>query len=161
MPLKIWLKLIFLLTSLAITVLAIVWLKQNHLSAFWTSLGFGSNRFNWCEERVKSLYVFNLEAKLYEFEGVWYWKENSEARVLDYLRVEKWFARYCQVDAKVIDFVNLDQKSRVFFEVEFLGGNRLVLYEKGDYFEIRGQFFQSEALRTGLKELLAFSSRIE
>ena len=161
MPLRVWFKLVFLFASLGVTIFAIVWLKQDHLSAFWTSLGLNSSRFNWCEERVKSLYVFDSKARLYEDGGVWHWKQKNENRTLDYLRVEKWFARYCQVEADIIDVVNPDQKSRFVFEVEFLNGDHLILHEKGDYFEIRGQFFQSEALRRGLKELLAFDAKME
>ncbi len=161
MPLRIWFKVVFLLMSLVVIIFAIVLLKQNHLSAFWTSLGFSSNRLNWCEERVKSLYVFNLEARLYETEGVWHWKQKNENWTLDYLRVEKWFARYCQVDADTVDFVDFNQESKVVFEVEFLNGDRLSLHERGNYFEIRGQLFQSETLRRGLKELLAFSPKME
>ncbi len=161
MPLKVWFKIVFLSMSLAMVILVIVWLRQGHLPAFWTSLGLDSNRFNWCEERVKSLYIFDLKARLYEAQGVWYWEQERENRTLDYLRVEKWFAGYCQVDSKTVEVVSPDQKSRVVFEAEFLNGDHLILHKKGDYFEIRGQFFQSEALRRGLKELLAFGSKME
>lgn len=160
MPLKIWFKLILLSTSLTATLLAIFWLRQGHLSVFWTSLGLDSGSINWCEERVKSLYIFDLKAKIHEINRTWQWKQKNRNRTLDYLRVEKWFAGYCQVDANIVTTAH-SQKSRVIFEVEFINGDHLVLREKGDYFEIRNKVFRSKTLRRGLKELLAFGPEIE
>ena len=169
-----WLQLTLLLSSLGITILGIHWLKQDHLPVFWTSLGLSPSHLNWCEQRVKSLYIFesntsasesqntkismasrHLHAVLYESQGTWIWKQNETQRKLDYLRVEKWFAKFCQVDAKPMDNPVSTPKQTVF-EAEFLNGKHLNLYKKGQGFEIRGQFFQSEALGQGLKELLTF-----
>ena len=170
-----WLQLALLLSSLAITILGIHWLKQGHLPVFWTSLGLGPSYLNWCEQRVKSLYIFEANvnanesqstqismasrhlqvAVLYESQGTWIWKQNETERKLDYLRVEKWFAKFCQVDAKPMDNP-LSTPKQTVFEAEFLNGKHLNLYKNGEGFEIRGRSFQSEALHQGLRELLAF-----
>ena len=163
MSLKVSLKLAALLTALTFTIVAIFWLKQGHMGSFLTSLGFQSgDRINWCSERVKSIYHFESGAKLLEKEGKWIWryKDKSE-KELDYLRVEKWFARFCQVpfteapNTEAEDWV----EATPLFEVEFLGSQRTTisdLHYTDHAFLIGKREFQSETLRKGFKELLDF-----
>ena len=180
MPLRILFKLILLLISLTATLIAIYWLKQGHSSAFLTSLGFSSGQFNWCEERVKSLYLFDLKAKIQEVDGTWQWVKEDKKKTLDYLRIEKWFAKYCHISldsdeegAEVDSESSLAfsgkkglgirpsfrKVSKAVFEVEFINGNHLVLKQKKDYFKIGDRFFQSESFRKGLEELFALGSQ--
>ena len=57
-------------------------------------------RLNWCVER----WIHSAETKkAFEEDGRWLWKMKEETFELDYLRVEKWFIKYCQIsiDEKV------------------------------------------------------------
>lgn len=143
------------------TIVAIFWLKQGHMKAFWTSLGFDSGtRINWCEERVSSLYLFDSEAKLFERDSQWLWQQNRE-HPLVYLQVEKWFAKYCQLSITPVE-AKPTGPAKAYFEAAFINGNRLTLYAypTGE-FRFQDQIFNSETLRQSLKELLAFGPKIE
>ena len=163
MPTKTLAKLVALLTALTATILAIFWLDQGHMSSFWTSLGLnkGGTRINWCEERVSSLYFYGPQAKLVEKAGKWTWSQQFE-KELDYLRVEKWFAKYCQIPVdKKLDSQG-PQADQPLFEAQFIDGNRLSLYTDGqNTFRIRDKVFESETLRKAIKELLAFDQKME
>lgn len=163
MPLKLSIRLILLITSLIATIFAITWLKKGHMEAFWTSLGFENTaRLNWCEERVGQLYLFETSGKLYEEKNRWLWQQKGEDRVLDYLRVEKWFAKYCQVDfSKETDPAGTEN-FRPIFEAQFIDGQRLTLYRsESGLFKARDRVFASETLRQALKELLAFAPKMK
>jgi hypothetical protein len=157
---KIWIKLVALLTALSATIVAIFWLKQSHINSFWTSLGLGSEaRINWCSERVESLYFYDAKVKIYEHEAKWYLKSDSE-KELDYLRVEKWFARYCQIAILRSDDKPRDE-AKADVEIQFINGERLTIFTFPDSnFRINKLIFKSETLRQGLKELLAFDSNL-
>jgi len=161
MPTKVLIKFVALLTALAATVVAIFWLKQGHMSSFWTSLGVNSGaRVNWCEERVGTLYFYDSKAKLLEKDGKWLWVQGDE-KMLDYLRVEKWFAQYCQIPVNKVDSVKMELSQPVL-EAQFINGERLSIYTDGKgNFGIRDRVFASETLRKALKELLAFGNKIE
>ncbi len=168
MSLKVAVKLAALLSALIFTIAAIIMLKQGHMESFWTSLGFSTGeRLNWCSERVQSVYHFDSGSKLLEKDGKWIWQDNSQAeQVLEYLQVEKWFARYCQVPFENVPSTE-DQDiiaPKALLEVVFVGGDRLTIfktYTGGASFLIRKHEFQSETLRKGLKELLAFGGEIQ
>lgn len=163
MPLKLWLKLTLLTISLSATLIGMYWLKQGHMSSFWTSLGFHNQnqRINWCSERVGAIFLYDNKAKLYEEAGKWLWQQSNLNTPLDYLRVEKWFAQYCQVDIDKLENVEAESPIAVF-EAQFIDGDRLTLYSypNGD-FKMRDQVFKSETLRQALKELLAFANKME
>ena len=162
MSLKVAFKLVSLLTALTATVVAIYWLKQGHMNSFWTSLGLQEkgSRLNWCEERVDTLYFYNIEAKLTEKEGQWMWV-TQKSRPLDYMMVEKWFAKYCQVSVTQPETMQMIGFTPIF-EAKFINGERLTLQSNGkDLFQIRDQIFRSETLRKAVKELLAFGGKIE
>jgi hypothetical protein len=163
MSAKVLVKLVALLTALTATVVAMFWLKQGHMDAFWTSLGVdrSGTRINWCEERVSQILVYESGSKLLEKDGKWIWA-NSEENVLDYLRIEKWFAKYCQVSVTIPEnYIMVAPNPLV--EVAFLDGNRLTIYEIGGagLYKIRDKIFQSESLKEGLKELLAFDKKVQ
>ncbi len=166
MSLKIATKLVILLTALSATVIAIFWLKQGHMDSFWTSLGVSRSgaRINWCTERVQSLYIYGSQEKLVEESGKWLWRSGSTRVELDYLRVEKWFAKYCQAEIdlpQVEDNVDNEGTSPLL-EVIFVDGSRRTLFFRPPTgFEIGNQQFDSETLRKGIKELLAFGEKVE
>ncbi len=154
-----------LLSALTATIVAIFWLKQGHMDAFWTSLGVdrSGTRLNWCVERVDSIYFYETQEKLFEEEGRWLWKMKAGTQELDYLRVEKWFAKYCQIsiDEKLQTSENPVRFTPVF-EAQFIDGSRKTLSQtNSDLFKIDSHQFRSETLRKGIKELLAFGKKIE
>lgn len=162
MPIKIWLRVGLLAVALTMTIIAMTLLKQGHMSAFWTSLGFNptGQRINWCSERVGSIYLYENKAKLHEEGGKWLWEQTFSVP-LDYLRVEKWFAQYCQVDIQTV--TGSESGSAVpVFEAKFINGEHMTLYSyaNGD-FKMGDQVFKSETLRQALKELLAFATKME
>ncbi len=167
MSMKVAVKLAALLTALTFTICAIFWLNQGHMDSFWTSLGFKSGqRLNWCSERVKSVYFFDDSSKLLEKERKWILVKDGEEKELDYLRVEKWFARYCQIPFEPLSDVDTREyvAAQPTLEVEFIDSQRLTIStlpneEAG--FGIRSRRFKSETLRKGLKELLAFGGEIK
>ena len=163
MPLKLSIRLALLIVSLIATIFAITWLKKGHMDAFWTSLGLeNSARLNWCEERISDLYFFETSGKLYEEKGLWLWQQDGGDRVLDYLRVEKWFAKYCQVDFSEDIEIASTGKFRPVFEAQFIDGERLTLYiSESGLFKARDRVFASETLRQALKELLAFAPKMK
>jgi hypothetical protein len=165
---KVALKLAALVTALTVTLVAIIWLKQGHMDAFWTSLGFQTgDRLSWCSERVRSVYHFQSGDKLLEKNGKWIWGfENGDEKVLDYLRVEKWFARYCQVPFQEVGPEQKAklQKTEPLFEVQFIDSNRLTIFtipEIETGYSIGNRPFQSETLRNGLQEFLAFGGKMQ
>lgn len=162
MSLKVVLKLAALLTALTFSVAAIVLLKQGHMNTFWTSLGFPTgDRLNWCSERVHSIYHIPSGSKLLEKEGKWIWQYPDRGeKELDYLRVEKWFARYCQVPFEG-ESSDAGEKLPPLFEVVFVGEDRLNIFGADHEFSIRNREFSSETLRNGLQELLAFGDEIK
>ncbi len=160
MTLKVFTQLFALFSALTATIVAIYWLKQGHMDAFWTSLGISrsDSRINWCEERVDTLHFYETGSKLLEKDGKWMWVGNTE-KELDYLRVEKWFARYCQIPVDPIT-APTESGAQAVFEAAFIDGGRLSLYEfPSGSFKVRDQVFNSETLRKGLKELLAFGEK--
>jgi hypothetical protein len=156
--LKIAVKLSVLLTALFATLAGIYLLRQGHMDAFWTSLGMNrGNRLNWCEERVGTLYFYDSKAKLTEKAGKWMWV-NGEEVLLDYLEVEKWFAKYCQVPVDANPTMSKERLGQPVFEAQFINGQRLTLHsDGGSTFQIRDQVFRSETMRQALQELLAFA----
>ena len=113
-----------------------------HMDAFWTSLGFENTaRRNWCEERVGQLYLFETSGKLYEEKNRWLWHQDGEDRLLDYLRVEKWFAKYCQVDFSEEIDSSMAVDFRPVFEAQFIDGGPID--EKGLPIDCLGNFATS------------------
>jgi hypothetical protein len=162
MSLKVLAKLVALLTALTATIVAISWLNAGHMNSFWTSLGVdrSGTRLNWCEERVGTLFLYDSKAKLTEKDGKWLWVGEIE-KELDYLRVEKWFAKYCLIPVDDMEVAEMASSSPVF-EAQFIDGNRLSLYSDGEnIFKIRDKVFQSQAFREALQELLAFGGEIQ
>ena len=158
---KVIAKLFILISALSITLLAITWLRQGHMDAFWTSLGIdrGGPRLNWCKERVESLYLYESKLTLIEKNAKWLWKGHEEAP-LDYLKIEKWFAEYCQVPLDV-DMTVGQTPSQPVAEVVFIDGQRLSIFSNGaSGFKIQNDIFASEKFRQGLKELIDFGSNI-
>lgn len=157
MSLKILVKLVALMTALTATVVAIYWLKAGHMNAFWTSLGVdrSGSRLNWCDERVGTLYIYRGSSKLTEKDGQWFWIGETEKQ-LDYLRVEKWFARYCQIPVDEVAEQKQEQ-SEPIFEANFINGTRLSVYQyPSGHFLINQKVFKSKVFEKGLKELLDF-----
>ena len=162
MPIKVLIKLVILLTALTACIVAIFWLKQGHMKSFWTSLGLErtGTRINWCDERVASLHMYDSGAKLVEKDGKWLWVQGDE-RTLDYLRVEKWFAKYCQVGITPLAPAEISELHPIF-EAVFINGDRISLHQgQRGHFKMRDQVFKSETLQNALKELLAFDNKIE
>lgn len=165
MNLKVAIKLVALLSALTATIVAIFWLNQGHMDSFWTSLGVDrrGTRLNWCVERVDSLYLYESQEKLIEEDGQWLWQKGDQSQELDYLRVEKWFAKYCQIpiDEK-LDASKNRSPFKPFLEARFIDGSRKTLSVAGSTsFRIDSHLFRSETLRKGIKELLAFGKKIE
>lgn len=160
---KILIKLVSLATALSATVVAMMWLGEGHMNDFWASLGVdrGGQRLNWCKERVSSLYFYDDQAKLLEREGKWFWSKKRNLRELDYLRVEKWFAKHCLAKVEKVE-AHLEIVPMPLFEVVFIDGERLTIHQYPDgSFEILNQVYKSNSLSDGVKELLAFDNQVE
>lgn len=165
MNLKTAVKLVSLLTALTATIVAIFLLKQGHLSSALTSMGFQKpgTRLNWCKERVASLHIYDTPLTLVEKQGQWMW-DGEPPHELDYLTVEKWFARYCQipVEAPIEGAKGETSKPmQAFMEVVFVDGQRTTLHwDQDKHFKIGKNEFISETLRQGLKELMTYGDNI-
>lgn len=134
------------------------------MSQFWASLGLSHNeqRLNWCDERVQSIHFYNKDAKITEESGKWLWKSNDTV-VLDYLSVEKWFAKYCLLPVVEPQLSGDSQaQGAPLFEALFVNGERLTFHQIDDeHVRLKGKVYRSKILREALKELLAFDPKIE
>lgn len=85
--------------------------------------------------------------------------DGEDPQALDYLRVEKWFAKNCLAPLDKDQPQSLDE-AHPFVEVEFVDGTRMSIYQgEPGHFRIRDKVFASETLRQGLKELMAFGKK--
>lgn len=165
MPLRYWFKIGVLVLALSATMVSIFWLKQGHMAQFWSSLGFrdGSTLINWCDERVSTVHFYNKSGKITEEAGKWLWRSKGKTDVtLNYLDVEKWFAKYCQVPFESVQEAQATDAGEPILEMVFITGDRLSFHKMGEsQYKIRGKVYESKSLREALKELLAFDPKIE
>ncbi|MCB0377538.1 MAG: hypothetical protein KDD33_03525 [Bdellovibrionales bacterium] len=159
-----WFKLAALALAFSITLLCIYWLRDGHLSQALNSLGVqGQGQvLNWCDQRVHSLVYIPSGAKIMEDNSQWKWTiPGSESVLLDYLSIEKWFAKYCHLPAEPIR-EEATGMATPLLEVEFITSERFVFYEmENGFIRARGQVFKAPTLREAIKELLAFGPKIQ
>ena len=103
--LKYWMNFVALVSGLVLCIFFIFMMKSEHGRQFWSSLGFGGDgdTLNWCSNRVQTLNLPLNNGSLVEESGKWLWKAPDLPDVeLDYLSVEKWFAKHCQFPIKKV-----------------------------------------------------------
>ena len=90
---------------------------------------------------------------LKEQDGQWQWEGTSTAK-LNYLAIEKWFAKYCQVSIKPIDFKDFGSPLIPLIEVAFVDGESATFYDLGqNRMQVDEHIFKSSKLQKGLVEL--------
>jgi len=147
-----WFALFSMVLGLGCTLFLVGNLRSDHGNQLWTSLGFGadSRTLNWCDNRVSSLGVPELNGKIYESEGQWLWK-GSKQKTLEYLAVEKWFAKYCQIPIKRISIKDFTTPLTPRLEVSFVDGESLTIFDLGENrIQINEHIFESSQLQKGL-----------
>lgn len=158
-------KLNFLVVGLFLVLFSIHSLNKNGLPAGLSALFGGAKhggqqpnaslkKINWCDTRVQAL----VQPEGFQLEQVgmkWFAKREEEKEV-DFIRVEKWFGKYCSIKGLFIEEASelpLETFKPAFFikfikgEVQALGRN-----DEGVYLW-KGQAFTSEELDGALKEL--------
>lgn len=153
--LKYWAGLASLIMGLAATLFFIYLLKADHGNQLWASLGFGQQgqTLNWCSNRVASLKVNGAEGTLKETDGQWRWDGPTDSK-LNYLAIEKWFAKYCQISIAPIDFKDFGSQLVPLIEVGFVDGESTVFYDLGqNRLQVDEHIFKSSKLQKGLLEL--------
>jgi|GEM_PF-2220775 len=159
--LKYWLNFVALSSGLVLCIFFILMLKSEHGRQFWASLGFGSDgdTLNWCTNRVQTLKLPINNGSLVEESGKWLWKAPDLPDVeLDYLTVEKWFAKHCQIPIKKVDFQDFNSRLLPLIEVEFVDGETAIFYDLGkERIQMDTFIFRSEAFQKAFQELQNFS----
>ena len=158
-----WFKLLTLTIALSVTVLSIYWLNQGHMVKTLSSIGFSNNGqiLNWCENRIQSLGIPSAQATLTEKAGRWVW-QTQDTTPLNYLSVEKWFAKYCQIPVKKVNFEDFNSPMTPILEVTFISGETATFYDLGEgRVQLQNNVFSSPALQQAMKELLAFGPKLE
>ena len=132
------------------------------------ALGFSphSKHFvSWCRERVTRIELPTLP-RVMIFEENHQWKARQgtprETFELDYLRMERWLAKYCQVkvDKNHDSSQLLNAPLQPLLKVEFVDGVKKTLFRVGEhYLQLEGRVFSSLELEGGLKKLDAFLGR--
>lgn len=159
MPFKFIFKSLTLVLALGMTIYCIYLLNQGHLTDFMGSLGMGeySKTFNWCTNRVTKMESLSKTTwTLEEKDKKWLVSTNGgEPLTLDYLAVEKWFAKYCLVRIQVYRNENLlDKHLEPFAKAQFNDGTLARIYTlEGDVFQINEVIFKSPQMKEGLAEL--------
>lgn len=159
-----WLKIIALLGLLGLTLFAIIKLKDNGLSptmkdALLIEEPNGkakmdqpiSKTINLCETRVSAIEqkgLFRLEQKQLA------WINSYQKNVsLNQVALEKWFAKYCTVDA-VLTGGTKSPYMHPLLTVEFVNGkSEPLLVSPTGTFSWQDEIFQSSELLLGLNEL--------
>ena len=149
-----------MLTGLSACVFFIFLLKSDHARQFWASLGLGSQveMLSWCSERVSKVsFPSNGGGVVSEVDGKWQWESTDGQTQLDYLAVEKWFARYCQTPIESIALERFDTRLLPLMEVEFIDGNSGTFYDLGQgRIQWKQQIFKSPSFQTAFEEILRF-----
>lgn len=161
MNLRFFAKVFFLTMALGATIFAVVQLNTGHMNDFWTSLGIGkkTHSLNWCNDRLISLEGTkdSIAWTLTEEDRKWVIIKNTlDKKILEYLDIEKWLAKYCILDISTdhnIDALNM-QVSQLAF-AKFNDGTTARIFKLGDQnlFQINQVIFTSPELEEGLKEL--------
>jgi hypothetical protein len=111
-------------------------------------------KLNWCDTRVVSLIRPN-EFKLTQVDSNWVY-ETTAQKVVDFIAVEKWFARFCKVPAQNIGKeTNLTKEAfSPFLMVKFVNGTIEVMRRNlHGVFDWRGQKFTSPEFEGAVDEL--------
>lgn len=159
-----WFKLATLALAFSITIVCIYWLRDGHISQALHSMGVGGQGqvLNWCDQRVRSMVHIPSGAKIMESDSKWKWfGYHTDEVLLDYLSIEKWLAKNCQLPATPVEN-QVGGAAVPLLEVEFITNERFVFYDLGDgLIRARGQVFKAPTLREAVKELLAFGPKIQ
>ena len=141
------------------TILSISWLKGGHGNQFLTSMGLGDEeqRLNWCSNRVASMTLSQKGSSIVEKSGKWLWLGTHEVE-LNYLDIEKWFAKYCQLNIKKVQFSDFNSPLNPILKVEFIDGEAATFYDLGEKrIQVQDQIFKSATFDKAIKELLDFA----
>lgn len=155
-------KLNFLLLGLGLTIYFIYGLNAKGLSPGVLAL-FGiapaqtvgsltESTWTWCDTRVTALIRPDEKFKLSQ-EGSRWVVEDQSPREVNFIAVEKWFAKFCSVPAKSIE-ANAGEGFRPSMMVKFVNGQVEVLRQNDDgVFLWKGQAFAAPQMLEALEEL--------
>jgi hypothetical protein len=153
-------KINFLLLALGLTVYFIYSLQTRGLPpALQAFFGMPANttvasqvyQFSWCDTRVESI-IKPEEFKLTQDGRNWL-LENPTQRVADFISVEKWFGRHCQIHARSAVGGN-DQDFTPELFVKFVTGEVQVLKRNAaGLFSWRGKVFESPELTQAIEQI--------
>lgn len=158
---KVIIKVLFLALALTATIYSLTLLNTGHMDDFWTSLGIGKKNqsLNWCTNRLVTL-SGNSES------GPWVLKEEnrqwlivkntSDVKILSYLDVEKWLAKYCLLTIDIYRDVSiLDMAVNTIATANFNDGTSAKIYTLGhkEIYQINEVIFVSDEWTQALKEL--------
>lgn len=161
MNLRYFSKILFLLLALSATLFAVIQLNTGHMNDFWTSLGIGksSHSLNWCNDRLVALEGSKNDTAWILKEDQRQWvvvKNQTDTKVLNYLDIEKWLAKYCILDIVAAENVDaLEMKVTQLAFAKFNDGSTARVFKLGDgpLFQINQVIFASTELEEGLIEL--------
>ena len=160
MPFKIFFKLFFLFIALGATIYSLVLLNTGHMNDFWTSLGMGANSksLNWCSNRLESLSgtAANGPWTLKEENRQWVITKDNNTKILEYLDVEKWLAKYCIIDIEPYNNeAILDMTVTPIATAVFNDQSKAKLFRLGkeNVFQINHFIFKSSEWEEAMKEL--------
>ena len=101
-----------------------------------------------------------MKASITEEAGKWLWKSDTDV-LLNYLSMEKWLARYCQLPIKKVPFKDFNAPMSPLLEVKFISGETATFYDLGEgRFQLQDHIFSSPDLDKAMKELLAFGPNL-
>lgn len=160
MHFRLFFKLFFLFLALGATIYSLTLLNTGHMNDFWTSLGIGqnTNSLNWCSNRLVSLSGATATGNwtLKEDNRQWVIENNNETKILEYLDVEKWLAKYCIIDIEPYKSeAILDMAVAPIATAIFNDGSKAKLFRLGqdNVFQINHSTFKSPEWEEAIKEL--------
>lgn len=161
MNMRIFFKSFFLMIALSATLYAVTLLNTGHMNDFWISLGLGkaNQSLNWCRERVVKISGTNDAGTwtLFEEKQEWLIGKNSDpVQKLDYLEVEKWFAKNCIINIEIYKNISiLDMAILPFGVAHFNDGTNAKIISLGNegVYQINEVIFKSKDWTQALEDL--------
>lgn len=150
-------KITTILGALAMTVYCIYLLNQGHLTDFLGSVGSPySETLNWCSNRIVKIEAYNQTWTLEEKDKKWMiTKGDQTPQTLEYLDVEKWLAKYCQVHIQIYRNSSLlDKPITPIAKAYFNDGKTALISVLGENtYQIADVSFKSIEMTEGLADL--------
>ncbi len=157
--LKLAFRIAIMMSALTACIIAMVYLRSNTGPKIFETMGFkpvSKNYLSWCQERVTEISTTGKDkVQINETKGKWLVSKDINHKEINYLKMEKWLAEYCQV--KIVHVEKQDffkQKLESLFRVKLKNEDKFTFFKVGeDKFQVRSLIFQSEELEKGFNEL--------